>query len=71
VVTVCDARGRIAAGAPSANGTARLLDEQATAAGRALIARKYLSSRIGNWAARVLHIRRPQMIGIAITLETG
>src|SRR5437773_4200358 len=42
VVTVCDMRGRIAPGAPSAEGTARLLDEAGTAAGRALLARKYL-----------------------------
>ncbi|HEU5107182.1 MAG TPA: PPOX class F420-dependent oxidoreductase [Micromonosporaceae bacterium] len=68
VVTVCDIRGRIAPGAPSAEGTARLLDEAATAAGRALLARKYLLSRLGNGLARLLRLRRPPVIGIAVTL---
>jgi PPOX class probable F420-dependent enzyme len=67
VVTVCDFRGRIAPGAASAEGTARLLDEDGTRAGRALIARKYVMSRIGNWFVKVLRLRRPPVIGIAIT----
>jgi hypothetical protein len=67
VVTVCDFRGRIAPGAPSAEGTARLLGEADTATGRALLARKYLTSRVGNWFAKILHLRRPPMIGIAVT----
>jgi PPOX class probable F420-dependent enzyme len=67
VVTACDFRGRIAPGAASAEGTARLLDEDGTRAGRALIARKYVMSRIGNWFVKVLRIRRPPVIGIAIT----
>ncbi|MFJ3146209.1 PPOX class F420-dependent oxidoreductase [Streptomyces halstedii] len=40
-VTVCDVRGRIAEGAPSAEGTARLLDTAGTAAVRKLLARTY------------------------------
>ena len=68
VVTVCDMRGRMAPGAPSVEGTARLLDAAATAAGRVLLARKYFMSRLGNAAARVLRLRRPPVIGIAITL---
>src|SRR6266511_373978 len=62
------ARGRIAAGAATADGTARLLDEAATAAGRALLARKYLMSRLGNGLVRVLRLRRPPVIGIAVTV---
>jgi uncharacterized protein len=68
VVTVCDVRGRIKPGAATADGTARLLDESRTAAGRKLLARKYLMSRIGNGFARLLRLRRPPVIGIAVTL---
>jgi uncharacterized protein len=68
VVAVCDIRGRIAPGAPTAEGTARLLDHAETQAGRMLLARRYLLSRLGNWAARLLRLRRPPLIGIAITL---
>jgi PPOX class probable F420-dependent enzyme len=67
VVTVCGFRGQIAPGAPSAQGTARLLDEAGTQAGRRLLARKYLLSRIGNWFARILRMRRRPLIGIAVT----
>ena len=67
VVTVCDVRGRILPNAPSARGTAQLLDEAATETGRALIARRYLLSRLGNGFARLLHLRRAPLIGIAIT----
>jgi len=67
LVTVCDIRGRIAPGAPSAEGTARLLDEEGTAAGRALLARKYLLSRLGNGVTRLLHLRKSPVIGIAVT----
>ena len=66
VVTVCDFRGRTAPGAPSAGGTARLLDETQTQAARTLLARRYLMSRIGNWSARILHLRRRPLIGIAV-----
>lgn len=67
VVTVCDVRGNIAPGAPTATGTARLLDEAETRAARALLARKYVMSRVGNWFARLLRLSRPPMIGIAVT----
>ncbi|MGI5215664.1 PPOX class F420-dependent oxidoreductase [Plantactinospora sp. CA-290183] len=66
MVTVCDLRGKIAPGAPSAEGTARLLDEAGTATARSLLARKYVLSRLGNWAARILRLRRPPVIGIAV-----
>jgi PPOX class probable F420-dependent enzyme len=68
VVTVCDRRGRIAPGAVSAEGIARLLDADGTTTARALIARKYALSRIGNALARLVRIRRPDMVGIAVTL---
>jgi PPOX class probable F420-dependent enzyme len=67
VVTVCGIRGKIAPDAPSAQGTARLLDKADTETARTLVARKYVLSRIGNWFAKILHLRRPPVIGIAVT----
>jgi hypothetical protein len=67
VVTVCGIRGKIAPGAPSAQGTARLLDETGTKTGRTLLARKYALSRIGNWFTKILRLRRRPVIGIAVT----
>jgi uncharacterized protein len=67
-VTVCDLRGRIAPGAATAAGTARLLDEAGTAAAREKLASKYVTSRVGNWFARLLHLRRPPLVAIAVTL---
>ena len=66
-VTVCDMRGKVAPGAPSTEGRARLLDESGTNAARALLARKYFLSRMGNWFAKVLHLRRRPPIGIVVT----
>jgi hypothetical protein len=66
-VTICDIRGRIAPGAASADGEARLLNDADTQTGRALIARKYMMSRLGNWLTRVLHLRKRPVIGIAVT----
>jgi PPOX class probable F420-dependent enzyme len=67
MVTVCDVRGRIAPGAPSAEGTARLVDGADAQTGRTLLARKYVLSRLGNWLTRILHLRKRPVIGIAIT----
>jgi hypothetical protein len=67
LVTVCGIRGGIAPDAPRAEGTARLLDEAGTQAARALLARKYLLSRVGNWFGRVLHLNQQPLIGIAVT----
>jgi PPOX class probable F420-dependent enzyme len=69
VVTVCGIRGTITPGAPSAPGTARLLDGAGTTAARALLARKYLMSRLGNWFTTVLHLPKKPVIGIAVTLS--
>ena len=66
VVTVCGLRGGIAPDAPSAPGTARLLNEADTAHARRLLARRYILSRIGNQLARILRLRRPPVIGIAV-----
>jgi PPOX class probable F420-dependent enzyme len=66
-VTVCDVRGKIAPGAPSAQGTARLLDEADTETARTLLARKYVLSRMGRWFTKILHLRRRPVIGIAVT----
>src|SRR6266699_2405800 len=64
VVTICSVRGKIAPGAPSAEGTARLLDEAETEAGRALLASKYVMSRLGHWLTKILRLRRRPVIGI-------
>jgi len=53
--------------APSAEGTARLLDDAGTQAARTLLARKYLMSRLGNWLTGILHIPRRPLVGIAVT----
>lgn len=68
IVTVCSVRGKIAPGAPSAAGTARLLDETGTQQARALLARKYVLSRVGNWFAKVLRLPKKPVIGIVVTL---
>jgi uncharacterized protein len=68
VVTVCGIRGKVAPGAPSAEGTARLLDEADTKAGRALLARKYVLSRMGNRFAKILHLRQRPATAIAVKL---
>jgi len=67
-LAVCDVRGRIAPDALRADGTARVLDETQTQKVRALIARKYMMSRLGNWLVRVFHLRKKPVIGIAVTL---
>jgi PPOX class probable F420-dependent enzyme len=66
-VTASDFRGRTAPGATTVTGTARLLDEAGTAAARRMLARKYVTSRLGNWFARLLHLRRPPLVAIAVT----
>ncbi|GAB1641282.1 PPOX class F420-dependent oxidoreductase [Krasilnikovia sp. MM14-A1259] len=66
-VTPCSLRGTVAPDAPSATGTARLLDDDKTAQARKMLARRYVMSRAGNWFARLLRLRRPPMIGIVVT----
>jgi PPOX class probable F420-dependent enzyme len=66
-VAPCSIRGTVAPDAPSATGTARLLDDDGTAQARKLLARRYVMSRAGNWFARLLHLRRPPMVGIIVS----
>ncbi len=67
VVTACDIRGKIAPGAATAEGTARLLDEAGTESARTLLARRYVLSRLGNWFAKLLRLKRKPLVGIAVT----
>lgn len=68
VVAVCDVRGRIAEGAPTAEGTARLLDESATERIRGMLSRKY-TWRFWtiDWPARLVRGSNRPQIGIAVT----
>ncbi|HWB37500.1 MAG TPA: PPOX class F420-dependent oxidoreductase [Rugosimonospora sp.] len=68
LVAVCDIRGRVRPDAATVDGTARLLDDAGTREARELLARRYLMSRLGNAAARLFRLRRPPMVGIAVTL---
>ncbi|MEV1021338.1 PPOX class F420-dependent oxidoreductase [Streptomyces sp. NPDC050264] len=67
-VTACDVRGRTAPDAATLSGTADLLDEAGTEAAQALIAKRYVLSRIGNGFLKVLRVRKKPNIGIAVTL---
>jgi PPOX class probable F420-dependent enzyme len=64
----CDVRGKVPDGAPSFEGTARLVeDPEGIARIRAAIARRYISARIGYLLSRLL--RRPRVsIGVIVTL---
>lgn len=67
VVTVCDARGRIAHGAVSAEGTARLLDE--TGAIRKLLSRKYTwRFWLVDWPATIVRLGKRPHTGIAVSI---
>jgi uncharacterized protein len=68
LVTVCDVRGRIAEGAPSAEGTARLLDRAGTASVRKVLARKYTwKFWLVDWPATVVRLGKRPHTGIAVT----
>ncbi|MFE3720360.1 PPOX class F420-dependent oxidoreductase [Streptomyces cyaneofuscatus] len=68
VVTVCDVRGRIAEGAPKAEGTARLLDTDETRAVRKLLARKYTwKFWLVDWPATIARLGKRPHTGIAVT----
>ncbi|MFF1837741.1 PPOX class F420-dependent oxidoreductase [Streptomyces sp. NPDC058231] len=67
-VTVCDVRGRIAEGAPTAVGTARLLDEAGTRTVRRMLARKYTwKFWLVDWPAMVVRLGKRPHTGIAVT----
>jgi hypothetical protein len=67
VIAPCDSAGRIAPGAPSAEGTAQILDEPETARVHKLMARRYVAVRLANWWDRLRFRSRP-WIGISVTL---
>ncbi|TQK51016.1 hypothetical protein FBY35_1392 [Streptomyces sp. SLBN-118] len=69
VVTVCDARGRVAEGAPSVEGVARLLDDAGTGAIRKLLSRKYTwQFWLVDWPATVVRLGKRPHTGIAVTI---
>ncbi|MGW0554067.1 PPOX class F420-dependent oxidoreductase [Streptomyces sp. NPDC002926] len=69
VVTVCDVRGRIADGAPSAEGAARLLDEVGMGTVRKLLARKYTwQFWLVDWPATIVRRGKRPHTGIAVTI---
>ena len=57
-VVPCDIRGRVAPGAPVAEGTARFLDAEGVEKVRRLLGRKYLMARVGDWTASLTGRRR-------------
>ncbi|MFF7199815.1 PPOX class F420-dependent oxidoreductase [Streptomyces sp. NPDC008141] len=69
VVSVCDVRGRIAEGAPTAEGTAELLDAATTARIRKLLARKYTwQFWLVDWPATLVRLGKRPHTGIAVTV---
>ncbi|MCZ4120547.1 PPOX class F420-dependent oxidoreductase [Streptomyces sp. H39-S7] len=67
-VTACDARGRIAAGAPTAEGTARLLDGSQLDRVRRAMAGKYgLRFRVLDVGGTMLRLGKRPHVGIAVT----
>jgi uncharacterized protein len=66
-VTACDIRGKVTPGAQPVTGTARLLDETGTERARDLLAGRYVTSRVGNWFAKTLRLKRKPLVGVAIT----
>ncbi|MFI1398233.1 PPOX class F420-dependent oxidoreductase [Streptomyces sp. NPDC020681] len=69
VVSVCDARGRIAEGALTAEGTAELLDAAGTAAIRKLLSRKYTwQFWLVDWPATLARLGKRPHTGIAVTI---
>ncbi|MFJ1647196.1 PPOX class F420-dependent oxidoreductase [Streptomyces sp. NPDC088258] len=69
LVAACDMRGRIAPGAASAEGTARLLDGAGLDKARALLAAKYTwQFWLTDWPAMVLRRGRRPHTGIAVRL---
>ncbi|MFF1419922.1 PPOX class F420-dependent oxidoreductase [Streptomyces sp. NPDC058280] len=68
LVAACDIRGRIPEGAPTLEGTARLLDEPATDAVRKLLSRKYTWQLWAvYWPARIARRGKRPQTGIAVT----
>ncbi len=68
-ITACDWRGRVTPGAPTVRGTAVLLPASETENARRLLERRYITARIGGFFVRLLHLKRPDGIGIVVTLS--
>ncbi|WP_327267778.1 PPOX class F420-dependent oxidoreductase [Streptomyces sp. NBC_01218] len=67
-VAVCDVKGRVTEGAPSAEGTARLLQGAEMAAVRKALARKYTwKFWLVDWPAMVVRLGKRPHTGIAVT----
>ncbi|QGV77783.1 PPOX class F420-dependent oxidoreductase [Streptomyces ficellus] len=70
VVTACDVRGRVAEGAATAGGTARLLDD--TRGVRKLLSRKYgVQFWLVDLPATLVRLGRRPHVGIAVTFPDG
>ncbi|MGW0549150.1 PPOX class F420-dependent oxidoreductase [Streptomyces altiplanensis] len=68
VVAACDVRGRVKDGAPSAEGTARLLDADGLRAARRLLARKYTwQFWLTDVPAMIVRLGKRPHVGIAIS----
>ncbi|MDQ0846204.1 MULTISPECIES: PPOX class F420-dependent oxidoreductase [unclassified Streptomyces] len=68
VVTVCDVRGKIEEGAPTAEGTARLLDGAELGVVRRLLSRKYTWQFWAvDWPAMIVRLGKRPHTGIAVT----
>ncbi|CCK24781.1 hypothetical protein BN159_0402 [Streptomyces davaonensis JCM 4913] len=65
-IAPCAMNGTVPPGAPTATGTARLLDETSTAQVQDLMERRFCMYRLVRLVDRVLHRERP-LIAIAIT----
>ncbi|MFE9394107.1 PPOX class F420-dependent oxidoreductase [Streptomyces flavidovirens] len=69
VVTACDVRGRVEDGAPTAEGTARLLDADGLRKARKLLARKYTwQFWFTDVPAAIVRLGKRPHVGIAIRL---
>ncbi|MGR8007310.1 PPOX class F420-dependent oxidoreductase [Streptomyces hypolithicus] len=69
VVTVCDMRGRVEDGAPSAGGTARLLDGEGLRKSRGLLLRKYTwQFWLTDVPATIVRLGKRPHVAIAISL---
>lgn len=70
-VTPCDVRGRVADGAESVEGAARLVEGPHLAKVRKLLARKYTwQFWLVDWPAAVVRLGRRPHTGIAVTVRT-
>jgi PPOX class probable F420-dependent enzyme len=67
IVTACNVRGKIAPGAATAEGTARILDQSENDRIRALFARKYWIVRATEWFTAIVPRFKRKGTAIAVT----